>query len=246
MTLIDVSRNMADSTPDFWTNYWSNPMGKSKKDPDTECLLLQEYHCKLWSKQLPNGIFFDLKKGYGRNYLTWNDFRFGSDSIIVSFRYEKNKDMMNEVMVAIPDYKAFIENYVKISYTIGGFIIFPKYKGGINQTRGCNYQIRDRFDLTLECIRRYYIGEKSPLSTVLEQNKEFFELFIDFKGYIDFFFLQDLVTDDYQKIDFWIGTGDMTQSPFPQNIDEYFSLIERELLFVKKRNERIKQYVEKL
>ena len=238
--MIDVSKNMADLTPHFWDDYWVNPMGKSNRDPDSKCLLLQEYHATLWSKKLPNGSILDLRKGYGKNYLTWGNFRFGSDSIIVSFRYKNNKKMIYEVMKTVPDYKEFIKNYVQISYTIGGFIIFPKMKGGINQERGCNSQIRDRFDLTLESIRRYYNGEKSPLSSVLEKNKDFFDLFVDFKGYVDFFFLQDLVTDDYNKINFWLGNGDMNQSPFPKTVNEYLVLIEKELSFVQKRNDRIK------
>ena len=240
---IDVSINMADVTPHYWDGYWDDAMGRSSKDPDCECALLQDYHYKLWSKKLPNGDILNLKKGYGKNYLTWDNFRFGSDSIIVSFRYDKYKEMIYEVMKAVPSYKDFIENYLNISNTIGGFIIFPKQKGGINQVRGCNYQIRDRFDLTLECIRRYYIGEKSPLSTVLEKNKDFFGLFVDFKGYVDFFFLQDLVCDNYNKVIFWLGDGDMNQSPFPKTVNEYLIFIEKELKFVQKRNNRIKRSI---
>jgi hypothetical protein len=46
-----------------------------------------------------------------------------------------------------------------ISYTIGGMMVFPGNaidgKWTINQARGCLRKISDRFDLTLECIRRY-------------------------------------------------------------------------------------------
>ena len=240
---IDISINMADVTPHYWDGYWDDAMGRSSKDPDCECVLLQDYHSKLWSKKLPNGDTLNLKKGYGKNYLTWDNFRFGSDSIIVSFRYDKYKEMIHEVMKIVPSYKDFIENYLNISNTIGGFIIFPKRKGGINQTRGCNYRIKDRFDLTLECIRKYYIGEKSPLSTVLEQDKDFFNLFLDFKGYVEFFFLQDLVSDDFGKVNFWLGEGDMNQNPFPKTVDEYLNFIEKELDFVQKRNNRIKRSI---
>ena len=37
----------------------------------------------------------------------------------------------------------------------------------INGARGFNAKIRDRFDLTLECIRRHYRNEDSPLTDVL-------------------------------------------------------------------------------
>ena len=44
--------------------------------------------------------------------------------------------------------------------------------------------IRDRFDLTLECIRRHYLDEPSPLSATLARYADFFGLFGDFAGYV--------------------------------------------------------------
>ena len=35
-------------------------------------------------------------------------------------------------------------------------IIFPKLRGSMNQDRGTNPMISDRWDLSLECIKRYY------------------------------------------------------------------------------------------
>ncbi|MGN1096255.1 MAG: DUF6994 family protein [Christensenellales bacterium] len=137
------------------------------------------------------------------------------------------------------DYKKFIEDYTRKSYTIGGAIIFPKMKGSINQMRGCNSHIRDRFDLTLECIRKYYNNEESPLYETLLRNKDFFDLFVEFKGYVDFFYLQDLVSEDYSTVKFWIGNGNFETNPFPKTVEEYMLWIDRQLDFVKKRNDRI-------
>ena len=54
-----------------------------------------------------------------------------------------------------------------IAYTIGGIMVFPgnqvDRKWTINQARGCTRSISDRFDLTLECIRRHYSDWESPL-----------------------------------------------------------------------------------
>ena len=61
----------------------------------------------------------------------------------------------------------------------------------INGARGVNGKIKDRFDLTLECIRRHYTSEKSPLSDTLQRYSPFFNLFENFQGYVDFFLLQD-------------------------------------------------------
>ena len=81
----------------------------------------------------------------------------------------------------------FWENFLHKTYTIGEEIIFPKHAKSINQARGVNPLICDRFDLTLECIRRYYAGVSSPLHEVLCSDSVFFDLFGDFRGYVEFF-----------------------------------------------------------
>ena len=139
----------------------------------------------------------------------------------------------------MPDYQYYIEDYLRKANTIGGSIIFPKMKGGINQSRGCNIRIKDRWDLTLECIRLHYLGKESPLSEVLKANKDFFDLFVDFKGYVDFFYLQDCVSEDYEKVTFWLEHNTFVPNPLPKNCEEYLKWIDLELRFVKMRNERI-------
>ena len=67
----------------------------------------------------------------------------------------------------------------------------------INGSRGINHKIKDRFDLTLECIRRHYFNEDNPLSDTLQRYSDFFSLFQKFQGYIDFFLLQDLKCEIY-------------------------------------------------
>ncbi|MGN1207171.1 MAG: DUF6994 family protein, partial [Eubacteriales bacterium] len=64
-------------------------------------------------------------------------------------------------------------------------------------------------------------------------------LFVDFRGYIDFFYLQDCVSSDYQRVDFWLGRGDFEDNPLPQTVEDYRAWIDRELAFVAKRNKRI-------
>jgi len=73
----------------------------------------------------------------------------------------------------------------KAGSTIGAYIIFPSYqvdrKVTINAARGMNTKIADRFDLTLECIRRHYATEKSPLAVVLERYNDYFKLFVNLR-----------------------------------------------------------------
>ena len=47
----------------------------------------------------------------------------------------------------------------------------------INGERGLNRRIVDRFDLTLECIRRYYLNIDNPLQQTLQRYEKFFQLF---------------------------------------------------------------------
>jgi hypothetical protein len=241
---IDVDFDFTSDSFGYWEDYWNrnDGMGSGKTDPDLYSPTLQLYQKLLWSRVLPNGEFMDLEIGTGANYLTWKNFRFGSDSIIVSFRYKKYRYMIEQVMRAVGDYKKFYENYTHKSYTIGGEIIFPKHVNSINQMRGTNALIADRWDLTLECIRRYYNNDKSPLYETLKEDKQFFSLFKDFKGYVDFFFLQDAVTEDYSKVNMWCGKSDFVFDGLPKTVDEYLRFIDEELRFVEKRNMRIKEY----
>lgn len=236
---IDVDFDFTLDTPCYWDGFWNDSvLGGGRNDPDAASRTLQGYHQFLWSKPLPNGEEMNLTMGKGSEYLTWKNFRFGSDSILASFRYVRYRTMLEEVSKAIPNYHLFIEAFIHRAYTIGGSIIFPK-ENSINRARGVNPCIKDRWDLTLECIRRYYNNEESPLFETLIKNKDFFDLFVDFKGYIDFFYLQDCVSENYQSVNFWIGDGDFSKDPMPQTVEEYLIWIEKQLDFVKKRNCRI-------
>ena len=248
MSVIDVNFDFTSDTGEYWDHYWNRDpiLGCVNRDPDSASNTMQLYHKLLYSKPLPNGEIMDLKAGSGANYLTWKHFRFGSDSIIVSFRYKCFKNMIEQVADSLANYHEYMENYIHKSCTIGGKIIFPKRKGGINQSRGCNQFIKDRWDLTLECIRRYYINEESPMSDILAQDKDFFDLFVDFKGYVDYFYLQDCVSSDYSKVVFWLGNGEFKPFPLPETVGEYLKWIEQELEFVKMRNNRIDHAVKGL
>ncbi len=243
--IIDTSFDFTSDSPNYWRGFWNNNggLGSGSSDPDSSSPTLQRYHKLLWSRRLPNGEYMDLKCGTGADYLTWNGFRFGSDSIIVSFRYGRNQALLAAVAEAVPDYKAFVEDYIHSSYTIGGMMIFPKHKGSINQLRGTNKKICDRWDLTLECIRRHYAGESSPLKDVLDRDKNFFDLFVDFKGFVDFFFLQDCVSDDYSKVKIWLGKGGFSEDPLPKTVKEYLDWIRAEMEFLERRNNRIADFI---
>jgi hypothetical protein len=112
-------------------------------------------------------------------------------------------------------------------------------KNSINQARGCHPRIADRFDLTVECVRRHYAGEVSPLSDTLARYGDFFALFGDFKGFVEFFLLQDLVTDDFTEVRFMHPFDDFKASAIPSTLDEYLAYLLRATEFIKARNRRI-------
>ena len=120
------------------------------------------------------------------------EFRMASDTVVPSFRKERR---ISHILEQIPE---AIVSFNAIGYTIGGMMLFPgnqvDRRMTINAARGCHPRIKDRFDLTVECIRRYYLEEESPLSATLARYSDFFRLFGDFRGYVEFFLLQDLVT----------------------------------------------------
>lgn len=241
--LIDTNFSFTSDTPNYWDGYWeiNGGLGCGKKDPDSDSKTANTYHRLLWSKELPNGEFMKLERGAGGT-LRWGEMYFSSDSITTGFRYHKYKQMLDKVAERVPDYKAFVEKYVYDFYTIGGMIIFPVMRNSINQMRGTNARISDRWDLTLECIRRYYSGEESPLQNVLERNKFFFDLFVDFKGYVDFFLLQDCVDSKYETVNMWTDVNPFIDKALPRSVDEYFNWINKEYEFVNKRNKRIEEY----
>ncbi len=234
--MIDVMFDFTTDTPGYWDE------NKKRLDPDFYSPTLKMYHKELWSRELPNGEVMELEMRKAPYYLTWKDFDFGSDSIIVEMKYPKNQKIINQVYEKIDDPDLYYENLLRKSYTIGGMVIFPRHRNSMNAMRGMLIKISDRWDMTLECIRRYYNGEDSPLYKTICSDKEFFDLFVDFKGYVDFFFMQDMVSEDYSIVDCWCGDFSFEGSGLPKTVDEYFKFIELEHEFLKKRNARIKEF----
>ena len=74
-------------------------------------------------------------------------------------------------------------------------------------------------------------------------NVLFFNLFVDFKGFVDFFFLQDCVSDDYQEVKLWLDTPLFDTNPIPKTIEDYLGFINRELDLVERRNRRIERFI---
>jgi hypothetical protein len=227
-TKIDTSCDVRDDTPE-------------NGDPDRFSRTLYYFHKFLWSKHLPSGALLDLEVVWngkfelhsellGESYLT-------SDSIIHTYREWRQRTYG---LFNFGDKED--EEFIKLSYTIGGYLVFPgkqiNHKKTINGARGFDHKIGDRFDLTLECILRYYSGDRSPLADDLQRYGKFFDEFEDFRGYVNFFLLQDLVCDDYSRVNFLIPFNGFGPPPRP-SLADYEEYRRRSMEFVKARNRRI-------
>ena len=56
---------------------------------------------------------------------------------------------------------------------------------------------------------------------------------------MEFFLLQDLVSEDYSAVKFWDGWKDFSDNPIPRTVEGYLEFLQRELEFVGSRNRRI-------
>ena len=264
--LLKLDSDFDFTTEKYWNGFWEREkvFGKEKKriagigvfgeDPDAKSKTLAEAHAFLWSGKTGNmqnpSIKIDLiiledKDGF---YLKDKNscIAFSSDTLVNGYRWVRTKKNVIDPLIekyGLNEYRKMQERFIRIAYTMGGMIIFPR-KASINCARG--RVVSDRVDLTIECIRRYFFKEKSLLSDVLEKNNDFFSLFgsgIDgFKTYIDFFFLNDIVSKDYTAVDVFIGKNDFSNSPaFPQSMEEWLVWKEKSSAFIKARNDRIRQ-----
>ncbi len=221
--------------------YSDTPAGK---DPDSYSPTLRRYHQRLWSKKLPDGTLFQLTTDKPRTYLHHEshlgEFALSSDSFVHTYRYIK---ATQDVVSLVPENE--LDRFYAICSTIGGYIVFPSRridgKPTINGARGLYRNIKDRADLTLECIRRHYEGQDSPLSEVLERYSDFFSLFRSFKAYVDFFLLQDLVLSPGEEVNFFLPFTGFDANPLPATAQEYRDYRQNVTRFVLSRNERIER-----
>jgi hypothetical protein len=212
-------------------------------DADKYSKTLQEYHRILWSKPLPNGKMFRLKKDKPTCILfhksELGEFSLSSDRAVATFSTWKR---LEHIISKLPKDK--FTSFINLTDTIGGITIWPSNRIEGNQTingaRGFNSLICDRLDLTIECIRRYYLDKESPLYDTFKRYDDFFRLFENFKGYIDFFLFQDWVSDDYTSVKIAPPFDNFESTPVPKSVEEYIEYMNFIEGLIKARNKRIK------
>lgn len=210
------------------------------QDPDSASATLQRDHITLWSKPLPSGHRFLLEKdpgGYLIHTSELGSYQLSSDTIVNSWR---SKSSLQPIISMVPN--SLLDEFQRLGATAGGRILFPRTRVDgettINVARGFSRQISDRFDLTLECIRRHYNDEASPLDVVLARYRSFFQLFGSFNGYVDFFLLNDLVING--KVEYFLSfDGTFLSTPLPNSPEEYQEYAEKSMDFVIRRSKRL-------
>lgn len=231
-----------DTTFDFRSD---TPPGR---DPDTWSQTLGRYHEILWSKRLPNGAPLILRATPPPTYLHHQsqegELWLSSDAVVPTF---KRQASIQPILSQIPAEE--FESFYSLGYTIGGMMVFPAVRVDrhmtINGARGCHPRIRDRFDLTVECIRRHYRNEPSPLAGTLARYADFFRLFCDFRGYVEFFLLQDLVTEDCSAVRFFAPFDDFRTSPLPGSVSQYLEYRNLAMRFIEARNCRVSEFCDR-
>ncbi|WP_159803313.1 DUF6994 family protein [Arthrobacter zhaoguopingii] len=226
------------------------------KDPDSHSQKLKTNHELLWTKALSSDVLFaptepSDPKTRRNNYLMFEQasdkkFTFGSDAITNSYTKWSRPKALVEAKAGLSEKQKL--RYFNPPYTIGSAMIWPVrkiHRPTMNTARGMRGKIADRMDLTLECIRRHYAEEPgSPLEDVTTNYADFFALFGTFEQFVKFFHFQDLVTRE-GKIDFFLKHGeDFKRSGVPVTTDEYVEVREASLKFIKRRGNRMADWVE--
>ena len=224
-------------------------------DPDRDCERLYQWHRALWGRVVPGISPFELEiiydRGYGMRLRTGDgvEYWLGSDGIIPTWSTPGWTDRFAPDLVA--EVAKDAKGFDRIASTIGGYILFPRNRDGqtgqtINQSRGRHPAIADRFDLTLECIRRHYSepAADNPLGERLSYYADFFALFGDFDTYVRFFLLDDLITPGRSAVRSLVTGEPLTAFRIPALVSdaaEYAEYRQRSISFVTARNQRIRQ-----
>jgi len=160
-----------DTNRDFAAYY------RKGRDPDRDSKRLYRWQHALWGRPV-DGVepFEQLKvvhdRGcYGMRLVTGaGEFWLGSDAIIPTWSSPGwtrwfAPDLVAEVAAVRAGTDT--DDFFRIASTIGAYLVFPRNHTGqtgstINQARGMDPQIADRFDLTLEGAELIVVGHTSP------------------------------------------------------------------------------------
>lgn len=225
-------------------------------DPDARNDQLRESHRLLWSKPLAGGPDLELSGRRWSDYLKVESlpghWSVGSDNFATTHA--------NALPTLSAGLDSFTDGHLCALCTIGGYIVFPNViaqqlpnstnlaarRWSVNQARGMEARISDRFDLTLEAIRLFYQGAvlrtENPIGDVLEAYRWWFDLFgkgaEGFHRFADFFFLTPIL-DTEEQVKSFGGLGLAFDRALPKDETAYGAYVADQVAFVTMRNELI-------
>lgn len=226
---------------------------RQRRDPDRDSKMLYQWHQMLWGRDVPGvgpfRIEVEWAGGYGLrlHYASGSDFRLGSDAMVPTWSSDGWARRFDPALVE--EIASDHGEFFRLSSTIGGYIVLPRNSVGqtgqtLNQARGISPAIADRFDLTLECIRRHYQepNRLNPLSEPLKRYGDFFNLFGTFETYVRFFLLEDIVSPDCSAVRSLMpgfDTASLDAPALPESPADYREYRSRGVAFLAARNARI-------
>lgn len=242
-------------------------LGYYRHDPDSRSERLRHWHAVLWSKDLPRSGRLNLQADRtGLRDTDTGQYLKSDAAVPVWERWREVRPFLAQTQEHLHAHgRGSIHDLGWRLYDMGGMMLFPGLPVNrawtINQAKGCTRtRIADRLDLTLECIRLYYLllpeltdplaalpegyGRTNPLAAVLHRYRAFFELFQSFDEYVAFWLLDDLVTHHAAgpKVNFLLpraetGPYDFTrEAALPKDPMQYFEYLVAADDFVVKRN----------
>jgi hypothetical protein len=229
------------------------------RDPDEVNPQLREAHRLLWSKPPRRGEVLVLSAHKWSDYLkvvsTPDGWTVGSDNFATAHA--------NALRPFAEGLDGFADGHLCEFCTVGGYIVFPNQlaqqlptsinstarRWSVNQARGMERQISDRFDLTLEAIRLFYDGtlhrSENPIGDVLEAYGWWFDLFgkgVDgLLAYANFFFLTPML-DAQGRVKPFEPLTLAFDHALPKNDETaYRAYIAAQVDFVRRRNEHVQR-----
>lgn len=126
----------------------------------------------------------------------------GYSTYTIAGKYKTSMPFKEETVAKNPE---LVNKIQALAGTIAGEFFFPcrQVDGNtINQDRGTSKEIRDRIDLTLRDIKKYYDKEQGdyPLKETLKRYSEFFDKFGSFDKYVDHCLLGGFCDENYDVI----------------------------------------------
>jgi hypothetical protein len=249
-----------DLSFDYQTDYDPAKPKKPRWDADEHSPRLRLDHELLWTKRFRSGVLFapTAPRARSRGYLIWTEpsgeqHWYGSDAITHSYTTW-------QLPKALADAKAGLSEeeraaYLAPPYTIGSSIIWPvksSARPSMNQARcfgPARRTIADRIDLTLECIRRHYLGLPSDdyLGQAIRAYAEFFDLFQGFAEFVEFFHLQPLVAPEGVRSLFnmseLLGDYGFEGAATPSTTEEYVAYRRNTLAVIAERGRLMADWV---